>query len=244
MDARSIKILGAEVKGYALDPEDLPNLYSLLNGDKLCNSVIADIRHKDKLNKEIQEFQPDFVFHLAAQSLVRVSYDKPVETFEINVLGTTYLLEAVRKLERQCNVVVVTTDKVYENKETWDAYEEEDPLGGFDPYSSSKAAAEIVTASYRKSFFLPEKFSQHGKAIASARAGNVIGGGDWAKDRIIPDLVRAFSTDQILTVRNPIRAPLAACIGTSLRIPFSRSEVAGQPQKFATAFNFGADGSR
>ena len=235
-----LKTLGAEVKGYALDPEDQPNLYSLLNGDKYCSSVIADIRHKDKLAKEIHSFQPDFVFHLAAQSLVRVSYDKPVETFETNVIGTTYLLEAVRKLERQCSVVIVTTDKVYENRETWDAYKEDDPLGGFDPYSSSKAAAEIVTASYRKSFFMPERFSYHRKAIASARAGNVIGGGDWAKDRIVPDLVRALSTDQILTVRNPESVrPWQHVLEPVCGYLFLGSRMQEDPQNFATAFNFG-----
>ncbi len=235
-----LKNLGAKVKGYALDPEGQTNLYTLLNGDKLCNSVIADIRNKEKLDKEIHLFQPDFVFHLAAQSLVRVSYDKPVETFETNVIGTTYLLEAVRRLERQCSVVIVTTDKVYENRETWDAYKEDDPLGGFDPYSSSKAAAEIVTASYRKSFFMPDRFSYHRKAVASARAGNVIGGGDWAKDRIVPDLVRALSNNHTLTVRNPesvrpwqhVLEPVCGYLLLGARLQ-------EEPQKFATAYNFG-----
>ena len=235
-----LKNLGAKVKGYALDPDGQTNLYDLLNGDKLCNSVIADIRNKEKLDKEIHNFQPDFVFHLAAQSLVRVSYDKPVETFETNVGGTTYVLEAVRKLERQCSVVIVTTDKVYENRETWDAYKENDPLGGFDPYSSSKAAAEIVTASYRKSFFMPERFSYHRKAIASARAGNVIGGGDWAKDRIVPDLVRALSQNQTLTVRNPDSVrPWQHVLEPVCGYLLLGAKMQEDPHKFATAYNFG-----
>jgi CDP-glucose 4,6-dehydratase len=235
-----LKYLGAEVKGYALDPEEEPNLYTLLNGDKMCNSVIADIRNKEKLIKEMHSFQPDFVFHLAAQSIVRTSFDKPIETFEINVMGTTYLLEAVRRLDKQCSVIVVTTDKVYENRETWDAYHEKEPLGGFDPYSSSKAAAEIVTASYRRSFFPSSSYIYHRKAVATARAGNVIGGGDWAKDRIIPDLIRALSSNQTLTVRNPdsirpwqhVLEPLSGylLLGAHLH---------DEPEKYATAFNFG-----
>jgi len=235
-----LKDLGAEVKGYALDPEGKPDLYTLLSGDKICNSVIADIRNKDKLVKELHTFQPDFVFHLAAQSLVRVSYDKPIETFETNVLGTTYVLEAVRHLERQCSVVIVTTDKVYENRETWDAYKEDDPLGGFDPYSSSKAAAEIVTASYRKSFFMPDRFSYHRTSVASARAGNVIGGGDWAKDRIVPDLVRALSKDEVLTVRNPESVrPWQHVLEPVCGYLLLGAKMQEEPEKFATAYNFG-----
>jgi len=235
-----LKYLGAEVKGYSLDPDGEPSLYNLLNGNKLCQSVIADIRNKEKLSKEIHAFQPDFVFHLAAQSLVRVSFDKPIDTFEINVLGTTYLLEAIRQLEKNCSVVIVTTDKVYENRETWDAYREDEPLGGFDPYSSSKAGAEIVTASYRKSFFAPDMYPYHRKAVATARAGNVIGGGDWAKDRIIPDLIRALTSNKVLTVRNPnsirpwqhVLEPLAGYLWLAAHLQ-------EDPQRFSGAFNFG-----
>ena len=235
-----LKTLGANVKGYALAPEGSPNLYDLIDGDHLCSSVVEDIRHKEKLEEEIQKFQPDFIFHLAAQSLVRVSYDKPVETFETNVLGTTYLLEAVRKLNKQCSVVVVTTDKVYENRETWDAYKENEPLGGFDPYSSSKAAAEIVTASYRKSFFNPDQYASHYKSIASARAGNVIGGGDWATDRIIPDLVRAFSKDETLIVRNPESVrPWQHVLEPVCGYLLLGAMMHQSPEKFDTAFNFG-----
>ncbi len=235
-----LKNLGAEVKGYALDPDGRPNLYTLLNGDKMCTSVIADIRNKEKLDREIHTFQPDFVFHLAAQSLVRVSYDKPVETFETNVLGTAYLLEAIRNLGRQCSVVAITTDKVYENRETWDAYQEHEPLGGFDPYSSSKAAAEIVIASYRKSFFEPENFTYHRTAVASARAGNVIGGGDWAKDRIIPDMVRALTKDEMLTVRNPESVrPWQHVLEPVCGYLLLGAKMQEEPKKYASAYNFG-----
>src|SRR5690349_1354195 len=149
--------LGAEVKGYALTPEEEPNLYSLINGNSLCTSVVADIRDRQRLKKEIIEYDPDYIFHLAAQSLVRRSFTSPAETYEVNVMGTAYLMDALRSLDpsKPRQAVIITTDKVYENKEQWQAYKETDPLGGFDPYSSSKACAEIATASYRQSFFHP-----------------------------------------------------------------------------------------
>jgi CDP-glucose 4,6-dehydratase len=232
--------LGAEVKGYALAPEEDPNLYSLLKGDKLCRSVLADIRDKQRLKEEIQNFQPDFVFHLAAQSLVRRSFEQPTETYEINVLGTSYVLDALRVLDKKCHAVIITTDKVYENREWWYPYREEDPLGGFDPYSSSKACAEIATASYRRSFFHPDKYTSHQKSVASARAGNVIGGGDWAKDRIIPDLIRAFSQDKVLWMRNPdsvrpwehVLEPLSGYLLLGAKLNEN-------PVKYAEAYNFG-----
>jgi len=195
--------LGAEVKGYALDPDEKKSLYNVIKGNSLCNSVIADIRNKELLIKEINDFQPDFIFHLAAQPLVRLSYEIPSETFEVNAIGTAHVLDAVRILEKPCSVILITTDKVYENMEWHYPYRETDRLGGYDPYSASKACAEIVISSYRNSFFNPNNFEQHKKSIASARAGNVIGGGDWAKDRIIPDIVSALSNNQDIIVRNP-----------------------------------------
>ena len=232
--------LGATVKGYALAPEDEPNLYSLLKGDTLCESVIADIRDKHRLEKELLDFQPDFVFHLAAQSLVRKSFDMPTETYEINVLGTAYLLDALRRLDKKCQAVIITTDKVYENHEWWYPYREIDPLGGYDPYSSSKAGAEITAASFRSSFFNPDQHNLHQKAVATARAGNVIGGGDWAKDRIIPDLVRALEANKALSMRNPeavrpwqhVLEPIAGYLWLGARL-------ADNPQKYASAYNFG-----
>jgi CDP-glucose 4,6-dehydratase len=195
--------LGAEVKGYALQPENENDLYNLINGDSLCHSVIADIRHKEKLKEEVLSFQPDFIFHFAAQPLVRRSYEMPLYTFEVNVNGTAHLLESVRLLEKPCCVVIITTDKVYENKETDYAYKETDKLGGYDPYSASKAAAEIIVSSYRNSFFNTNDFDKHQKAIATARAGNVIGAGDWAADRIFPDIIRALQKKKTVLVRNP-----------------------------------------
>ena len=198
-----LHLFGAEIKGYALEPEEQIALYNLVNGDSLCSSTISDIRDKEKLMAEVTSFNPDFIFHFAAQSLVRRSYELPVDTFEVNVIGTVNLLEAVRNLPGPCIVIIVTTDKVYENMEWERAYKEEDKLGGYDPYSSSKACAEIASASYRSAFFHPMDYDKHQKSLSTARAGNVIGGGDWAKDRIVPDLARAFLAGKTLSVRNP-----------------------------------------
>jgi CDP-glucose 4,6-dehydratase len=195
--------MGADVKGYALAPQNDNDLFHLIKGDELCQSVIADIRDKERLKKEILDFEPDFIFHLAAQPLVKLSYEQPVETFEVNVTGTANLLDAVRFLHKPCTVLIVTTDKVYKNFEKDYFYKEDDQLGGYDPYSASKACAELVTDSYRNSFFNPRQYEQHQKSISSARAGNVIGGGDWAKDRIVPDIIRALSAAQPVIVRNP-----------------------------------------
>lgn len=232
--------LGALVKGYALAPNDENALYTGIQGDLLCHSVIADIRDKERFESELLTFQPDFIFHLAAQPLVRLSYEIPLETWEVNVLGTTYLLEAARKLEKPCAVVLITTDKVYENKEWHYPYRESDRLGGYDPYSASKAGAELVIASYRNSFFNPASYQHHKKSIASARAGNVIGGGDWAKDRIIPDIVRALQKGEDVIVRNPaairpwqhVLDPLGGYLQLGLKMQ-------QDPIAFSGAWNFG-----
>ncbi|RZK32381.1 MAG: CDP-glucose 4,6-dehydratase, partial [Hymenobacter sp.] len=196
--------LGATVRGYALAPQTTPSLYEVIGGEALCEkSVIADLRQRDLLTQEVVDFQPDFVFHLAAQPLVRLSYDIPAETFEVNALGTAYMLEAVRQLEKPCTVVLITTDKVYENKEWVYPYRETDRLGGYDPYSASKACTELVINSYVQSFFNKADYARHQKAIAVGRAGNVIGGGDWALDRIVPDIVRAVQAGQPVQLRNP-----------------------------------------
>jgi CDP-glucose 4,6-dehydratase len=194
---------GAMLKGYALTPDETQRLFTDLEPSLGMVSVLADIRDTGRLQRELLEFAPDFVFHLAAQPLVRYSYLHPAETFDVNVMGTVNLLEAVRKLNRKCTVVVITTDKVYENNEAGLPFGEADPLGGHDPYSSSKACAEIVVQSYRKSFFPSSAYLAHGKGIATARAGNVIGGGDWSTDRIFPDLVRSMEAGKELVVRNP-----------------------------------------
>jgi CDP-glucose 4,6-dehydratase len=198
-----LSMIGADIKGYALAPENNYNLFYSAEIESCCQSVIANILNADNLKKEIEEFQPDFVFHLAAQTLVRLSYDIPIETFNVNIMGTANVLEAIKGLKKPVITVMITTDKVYENIEQDYYYKESDRLGGYDPYSASKAAAELVISSYRNSFFNNTTLEFHNKSIASARAGNVIGGGDWAKDRIIPDIVRALNSNIEIEVRNP-----------------------------------------
>jgi CDP-glucose 4,6-dehydratase len=235
-----LHLLGAEVTGYALAPEGDPSLYALLNGDSLCNSIIADLNQREALEQALLECQPDFVFHLAAQPLVRLSYERPIETFQVNALGTAHLLDAIRRLDKSCTVVLITTDKVYENKEWIYPYRETDRLGGYDPYSASKACAEIIINSYSQSFFNPAAYDQHRKGLAVGRAGNVIGGGDWALDRIIPDIVRALEKDLAVQVRNPsavrpwqhVLEPLGGYLLLGARL-------AEKPVQYSGAWNFG-----
>jgi len=198
-----LHLLGATIKGYSLPPAADNPFYSSVAGRITIENIFADIRDKEKLQKELDDFQPDFVFHLAAQALVRRSYQVPAETFEVNAIGTANLLEAIGKLPGKCTVIIITTDKVYENREINYHYKEEDILGGYDPYSASKAATEIVVSSFRNSFFNSKTYSVHQKAIISARAGNVIGGGDRSADRIIPDIIRSLENNKPVEVRNP-----------------------------------------
>lgn len=238
--AAILHTLGATVKGYALAPEYPNGLYNLLSPLNICESVIADIRNKEKLTAEILSFQPDYIFHLAAQPLVRRSYQIPAETFEVNVAGTANVLEAMNKLSNKCTAIIITTDKVYANREQNILYSEDDALGGYDPYSASKACTELVVSSFRNSFFNIEKYDAHQKAIASVRAGNVIGGGDYSADRIIPDIIKALSENKTIEVRNPnavrpwqhVLEPL----GGYLLLGALLNE---HPQKFNEAFNFG-----
>jgi CDP-glucose 4,6-dehydratase len=195
--------LGAEVTGYALNPPTTPSLFELCHISELVNSVVADIRARDTLAVEMQRANPEIVIHMAAQPLVRESYRHPVETYEVNVMGTVNLFEAVRRCNGVKAVLNITTDKCYENKEWVWGYRENEPLGGYDPYSNSKACSELVTAAYRSSFFNPSDYTKHGVAIASARAGNVIGGGDWAADRLIPDCIRALLQKDKIVIRHP-----------------------------------------
>jgi CDP-glucose 4,6-dehydratase len=199
--------LGAKVTGIALNPPTEPNLFHLCSIEKLVHSVHGDIRNFDLLYETISQTEPDIIFHMAAQPLVGHSYENPAETYEINVMGTTYLLEAVRKAvnngKRIKALVNVTTDKCYENKEWYWGYRENDPLGGYDPYSNSKACSELITDSYRKAFFNPNTYHQHSVGIASARAGNVIGGGDWAAGRLVPDCTQALLNGKKIVIRNP-----------------------------------------
>ncbi len=226
--------LGAKVTGYSLPSPTSPSLFAQLGLEGRIRHVEGDILDGTRWASTVAEVQPDFVFHLAAQPLVRLSYAEPVSTFETNVMGTIRVLDGLRQLDRPCSVVCVTTDKCYENREWNYGYREEDPLGGHDPYSASKAAAEIAIASYRKSFF------SHGKvAVGSARAGNVIGGGDWALDRIVPDSVRALSAGRAIAVRNRhatrpwqhVLEPLSGYLWQGAR--------QAQDQRLCGAFNFG-----
>ncbi len=196
--------LGARVKGYALAPATQPNLFSVLGLERDIEHAIGDIRDGERLRAEVTAFEPDIVFHLAAQAFVRLSYEQPHLTFDTNVMGCVSLLESVRSCESVSTVVVVTTDKCYEDGGSPRAYRESDPVGGFDPYSSSKACAELVTSAYRRSFFSGlDQGSGRRVAIATARAGNVIGGGDWSRDRLVPDVVQSILEQRPVRIRNP-----------------------------------------
>lgn len=195
--------LGADVTGYALAPPTEPALFTLCRLNELVRTTTADIRDLDALTRALRKVKPEIIIHLAAQPLVRESYLSPVLTYETNILGTVHLLEGVRRCDSGKAIVNVTSDKCYGEKPGQRGYQENDPMGGFDPYSSSKGCAELITAAYRNSFFHPANYSSHGTAVATARAGNVIGGGDWAKDRLLPDCVRALLKGEPIVVRNP-----------------------------------------
>ncbi len=236
--------LGAKVHGYALDPQPHETLFGQLGlSTRLASDTRGDVRNRNKLRDTIQDAKPDVVFHLAAQPLVRLSFDLPIETFEINVLGTANLLESIRTLNHPCSIVVVTTDKCYENREWLHAYREEDAMGGYDPYSASKGCAELVVASYRQSFFS----NNSRQRIASARAGNVIGGGDWAKDRIVPDVFRAISRRESIPVRNKhatrpwqhVLEPISGYLWLAANLMLETSIAPASKNQLCSAFNFG-----
>ncbi len=190
--------LGAKVKGYALNPPTSPSLFNEAKVDSIIDSQIGDIRDQDTLHESMTVFNPDILIHMAAQPLVRYSYAEPIETYEVNVIGTAKVLEAARSCPNLKAIVNITTDKCYENDERSEGYKEDDPMGGYDPYSSSKGCAELVASSYRRSFL-----QDQGVGLATVRAGNVIGGGDWADDRLIPDILRSFEKKESVVVRNP-----------------------------------------
>jgi CDP-glucose 4,6-dehydratase len=230
--------LGARVHGFALAPPPGPGLFTQLGLAAHIQHTVGDVRDLPAVVASLRAVQPDFVFHLAAQPLVRRSYVDPVATYATNVMGTVHVLEAIRALEKPCVAVLITTDKCYENREWVHGYREEDPLGGYDPYSSSKAAAEIAIAAWRRSFF-----SHHASRIASARAGNVIGGGDWAEDRIVPDCIRALQAGRSIPVRNKtatrpwqhVLEPLSGYLWLAARL----AAAASRASALAGAFNFG-----
>ncbi len=196
--------LGAKIIGYSLEPPTEPNLFESINLKDKITHIIDDVRDEKHLIAVFEKYQPDFVFHLAAQPLVRLSYKEPKLTYETNVMGTVNILEAVRKTKSVRVCIIITSDKCYENREWVYGYRETDPVGGYDPYSSSKGCVELVTTAYRRSFFNPEDYGRNHKvAVSSVRAGNIIGGGDWGEDRIIPDCMRALSKGETIVIRNP-----------------------------------------
>ena len=198
-----LQSMGAQITGYALAPPTNPSLFEIADVAQGMTSIIGDIRDLAKLQAVFTELQPEIVIHMAAQPLVRYSYLNPVETYSTNVMGTVHLLEAVRNTPGVKAVVNITTDKCYENREWVWGYRENESMGGFDPYSNSKSCAELVSAAYRSSFFNADTYAQHGVATATVRAGNVIGGGDWAQDRLIPDILSAFEQGRKVDIRNP-----------------------------------------
>jgi CDP-glucose 4,6-dehydratase len=239
--------LGAQVSGLALDPNTNPSLFRILRLDDLVSHHRIDVRDAPALREIVKEVRPDVVFHLAAQALVRVSYREPLETMQTNVLGTANLLEAVRHAEfdgtHPCTVVVVTSDKCYENRETYYAYREEDRMGGHDVYSMSKGAVELLVSSWRNSFFPAAAMERHGISLTTARAGNVIGGGDWSEDRIVVDCVRSLVRGEPIGVRNPravrpwqhVLEPLSGY----LQLGATVGRAAGRDPDFLSAWNFG-----
>jgi CDP-glucose 4,6-dehydratase len=220
-----LKRLGAEVCGYALAPPSNPSHFDLLSLE--MTSIISDVRDAEALARAMADFQPDIVFHMAAQPLVRLGYREPAETFETNIMGTVNLFEACRKTTSVKAIVNITSDKCYENKEWIWGYRENDPMGGYDPYSASKGCAELVANCYRRSYFNNASFGkEHNTLLASCRAGNVIGGGDWADDRLVPDIMKAADKNETVTIRNPVATrpwqhvlePLSGylCVGAKL----------------------------
>ncbi len=234
-----LKALGANVIGYSLAPNTKPSIFNVTGlEDKIIN-IIGDIRDEEHLKEIFQNYKPEYVFHLAAQPIVRDSYDDPKFTYETNIMGLVNLFECIRRTDSVKVVVNVTSDKCYENKEWIWGYRENDPLGGDDPYSSSKACSEIITQAYRKSFFSPKSISKHKAAVASVRAGNVIGGGDWAKDRIIPDSIKALIKGTPIEIRNPyairpwqhVLEPLSGYLWLGLLLNSNKKD-------FSSAWNF------
>lgn len=239
-----LESLGAKVFGYALAPEVGESFFAATDVASSCRHREADIRDRERLQQALAETRPDFVFHLAAQSLVRKSYEDPIATIETNMMGTANLLESIRRERIACSVVVVTSDKCYENREWLFGYRENEPMGGHDVYSMSKGATELLVASYRRSFFPAERLADHGVVLATARAGNVIGGGDWSKDRIVPDAIAALRKNLPIPVRNPesvrpwqhVLEPLGGYLLLGDRIAHGRADARAG---WGEAWNFG-----
>lgn len=232
--------LEADVVGYALSPPTEPNLFEVAKVADGMTSIIGDVRDLETVKSVVQEHQPEILFHLAAQPIVRQSYKDPVETYSTNVMGTVNVLEAVRHTKGIRAVVSITSDKCYQNNEWVWGYRENDPVGGHDPYSSSKGAAELIISSFRNSYFTPDLYQHHGVGLASARAGNVIGGGDWARDRLIPDFMRAMMDDRPVIIRSPTAIRPWMHVLDPLNGYMQLAEhLARQGGEFAQAWNFG-----
>ena len=232
--------LGAKVTGLALDPPTQPNLFQQAGIASTIRSVLLDLRDFPRLKAAVDECRPEVLLHMAAQSAVRRGYDDPIETYSSNVMGTVHLFEALRQLKQPCAVVNVTSDKCYENREFIWGYRENEPMGGHDPYSNSKGCAELVTSAYRDSFFPPADVHRHGIALASARAGNAVGGGDWTSDQLIPDLMRAFLAGRPCEIRNPCAVRPWQFVLEPLRGYLMLAEKLSQDApSFASGWNFG-----
>lgn len=232
--------LGAKVTGYALDAPTQPNLFELAGVAEVVRSIRADVRDFPRLKAALAACRPDVVIHLAAQSVVWLGYQAPIETYSSNVMGTVHLFEALRQLGQRCAVVNVTSDKCYENREWVWGYRENERMGGRDPYSNSKGCAELVTAAYRHSFFAPESVASHGVGLASARAGNAIGGGDWTTHQLIPDLMRAFMAGRPCVIRNPFAVrPWQFVLEPLHGYLLLAERLSEDAPRFASAWNFG-----
>ena len=235
-----LKHLGANVCGYSLEPLNDDDIFNHIEGSEICKNIYGDIRDYHKLENSIIDFQPDFIFHFAAQAIVINSYNYPLDTVSTNVLGTANLLNSLNKLSKKCSIIIITTDKVYDNNEDGHIFKEGDRLGGYDPYSSSKACSELLVSSFRESFFNVKKYDNHKKSIAVARAGNVIGGGDWSDYRLIPDLIRSLYSQDDLVLRNPssvrpwqhVLEPLYGYLLLAVKLY-------SNPSKYSEAWNFG-----
>jgi len=234
--------LGADVTGYALDPPTQPSLFEQANVSDSVRTIRADVRDLPRLVSAVTECRPSVIIHMAAQSVVHRGYEDPIETYSTNLMGTVHILEALRQYGQPCAFVNITSDKCYENKEWVWGYRENDPLGGHDPYSNSKACSELATAAFRESYFSKDDFESHGVAIASARAGNVIGGGDWTRDQLVPDLMRAFIAGKPCLIRSPSAIRPWQFVLEPLRGYLMLAErLTENPRRFASAWNFGPE---
>ena len=232
--------LGAKICGYSLEPLKQEDIFNKIKSADLCENIFGDIRDISKLEKSILNFEPDFVFHFAAQPIVIKSYKNPIDTISTNVLGTANLLNSLEKLAKKCSAILITTDKVYDNKDNGRIFKEDDKLGGYDPYSSSKACSEIIISSFRESYFNINNYDNHQKSIAVARAGNVIGGGDWSDYRLIPDIIKSLYLNKSIVIRNPLSIrPWQHVLDPLYGYLLLAAKLYNDPINYSEAWNFG-----